>query len=235
MIFQGPRRIPVRRIILHYSYTDPEWWAGRSLRDKVAEIRRWHLARGWRDIGYHWIVDRDGETAPGRAENVIGAHAAPANNGSIGVCILGGRGTTGATFLGHHTAAQEAATARLIRAIMGRAGQVEVSGHRDHSATLCPGYDAAAWWARHSSSPVPPPMDRPRPMPAMPMLRLTSPWTRGDAVRLVQERVGASPDGVFGPATHAGVIAFQRREGLTVDGIVGPQTWSALHDLRPLA
>lgn len=80
--------------------------------------------------------------------------------------------------------------------------------------------------------PVAPPA--PRPAPAMPMLRLTWPWARGDAVRALQERIGATPDGVFGPATDRAVRAFQSAEGLTVDGIAGPQTWAALHELRPL-
>jgi len=35
-------------------------------------------------------------------------------------------------------------------------------------------------------------------------------------------------DGIFGPATHKAVIAYQRDRGLDVDGIVGAQTWAQL-------
>lgn len=50
----------------------------------------------------------------------------------------------------------------------------------------------------------------------------------GEAVRRVQQRVGAQVDGRFGPKTEAAVRAFQRAHGLTADGIVGPATWAAL-------
>lgn len=231
VIYQG--RHPVRGIVMHYALTPRGWnagWSGAQVRD---EVRRWHRDRGWRDIGYHWVIAWNGSIAPGRAENVLGAHVGGGNSGTIGIMLVGGMGTPEGAFLNHHSAAQQTAAVRLIREIMGRTGRVWVKGHRDLGASLCPGYDAAAWWAAQSGSPAP--VETTRPMPAMPTLRLTSPWTRGEAVRAVQERVGTSPDGVFGPATDRAVRAFQGREGLTVDGIVGPQTWSALHDLRPLA
>jgi len=38
-------------------------------------------------------------------------------------------------------------------------------------------------------------------------------------------------DGIFGPATEAGVKALQRASGLDDDGIVGPQTWDAIDSL----
>ena len=50
----------------------------------------------------------------------------------------------------------------------------------------------------------------------------------GDAVKWVQCRVAARPDGTFGERTEARVRAFQQARGLVVDGKVGPQTWQAL-------
>lgn len=51
------------------------------------------------------------------------------------------------------------------------------------------------------------------------------------AQRLLNKK-GASPalteDGIFGPKTHAAVVAFQTREHLSPDGVVGPATWSRL-------
>jgi hypothetical protein len=51
---------------------------------------------------------------------------------------------------------------------------------------------------------------------------------RGPAVALLQQKVGAAVDGVFGNGTFKLVKRFQRAHGLTADGIVGPATWSAL-------
>lgn len=75
--------------------------------------------------------------------------------------------------------------------------------------------------------PQPPPPDRPT-------LYLRTPNMRGDAVKLLQQRLkakGISPgpvDGIFGPKTNAAVLKFQKREHLDVDGIVGPATWGEL-------
>ncbi|WP_158639122.1 transglycosylase SLT domain-containing protein [Elioraea rosea] len=72
------------------------------------------------------------------------------------------------------------------------------------------------------------------------------PLMRGDDVREVQRaliRDGSligSADGIFGPATHDGVVAFQRKlrarnPTIDVDGIVGRDTWSALFSNRASA
>jgi hypothetical protein len=57
---------------------------------------------------------------------------------------------------------------------------------------------------------------------------------RGKAVRQIQEALGLTADGVFGPQTHRAVKRFQSEKGLVVDGIVGPQTRAAL-GLAPFA
>ncbi|MGE9782291.1 C40 family peptidase [Janibacter sp. G368] len=47
---------------------------------------------------------------------------------------------------------------------------------------------------------------------------------RGDLVKQVQRKVGASADGIFGPLTESAVKRYQKRNGLVADGIVGPRT-----------
>jgi peptidoglycan hydrolase-like protein with peptidoglycan-binding domain len=69
--------------------------------------------------------------------------------------------------------------------------------------------------------------------PAVPTLQMTSPYTIGLTVGVLQadlNRNGAklTIDSIFGPKTRAAVQNFQRTHGLVVDGIVGPLTWAKL-------
>src|SRR4051795_3113546 len=49
-----------------------------------------------------------------------------------------------------------------------------------------------------------------------------------DTVRALQQKLGVSADGVYGPKTRAAVKRFQRAHGLAADGVAGPQTLAAL-------
>lgn len=55
----------------------------------VKEVRRWHLERGWSDIGYHYIIRRNGMIEEGRPEWASGAHAKGLNSFSVGVAFEG--------------------------------------------------------------------------------------------------------------------------------------------------
>ncbi|MDO5643861.1 MAG: N-acetylmuramoyl-L-alanine amidase [Paracoccus sp. (in: a-proteobacteria)] len=68
----------------HYSATYPDQDIG------VAEIREMHRKRGWRDVGYHYVIRRDGTIERGRPESKVGAHVAGHNATSIGICCIGG-------------------------------------------------------------------------------------------------------------------------------------------------
>jgi peptidoglycan DL-endopeptidase CwlO len=48
--------------------------------------------------------------------------------------------------------------------------------------------------------------------------------SKGEAVKKVQQIVGATVDGQFGPKTDAAVREYQTTHGLVSDGIVGPKT-----------
>jgi putative chitinase len=50
----------------------------------------------------------------------------------------------------------------------------------------------------------------------------------GEAVKQMQQKLGITADGNFGPGTEAAVRKWQAANGLTADGIVGPRTLAAL-------
>lgn len=148
MIYQGSARHPVQEIIVHCAATRPDWMAGRPLSEKVAEIRRWHLANGWNDIGYHHILDRDGQGATGRKETVVGAHTVGKNSGTIGICLLGGHGSAETDqFLDNFTPEQDAALRGLIASIGLRTQIKRVTGHNVYAKKACPGFNVQDWFA----------------------------------------------------------------------------------------
>jgi len=142
MIFQGTALYPVAEILLHCADTRPEWMARRPLTKKVAEIRRWHVERcGWRDIDYHWVIDRDGAVAPGRRETEFGAHVEGHNRGIIGICLPGGnRAKADDLFEKSFSGAQALAVKLLTLEIKSRSPIRKVFGHNDHAPKACPGF-----------------------------------------------------------------------------------------------
>ncbi|MDR5655233.1 N-acetylmuramoyl-L-alanine amidase [Ruixingdingia sedimenti] len=147
MIYQGAARYPVQEIILHCSATRPSWMADRSLADQVAEIRRWHVQdNGWRGIGYHWIIGRDGSILPGRKETEIGAGVVGRNQGVIHAVLIGGHGSSERDrFSEHFTAAQDLAARQLLQGIGMRTRITRISGHNEHAAKACPGFTVSDW------------------------------------------------------------------------------------------
>ena len=59
----------------------------------VAEIRRWHKKKGWREVGYHFVIRRNGDVQLGRPLSQTGAHVKGHNKGNIGGCMIGGCNT----------------------------------------------------------------------------------------------------------------------------------------------
>lgn len=145
-----------RKIIVHCSATPPSWMEESSPEAKVAEIRRWHVEeRGWRDIAYAEVIDRDGTRVKGRdldgdgdTWEEIGAHTYGENDDSIGICLIGGHGSrANDDFHDHFTKAQEVSLLQAIDRIHDRYGPLAVEGHNDYAAKACPGFDVDRWLA----------------------------------------------------------------------------------------
>lgn len=132
----------ITHIVLHYSATPDNLDIG------VAEIDAMHKARGWKGVGYHYVIRLDGTVEKGRSETELGAHVAGQNSGKLGICAIGGT-KPGApnTGLDTRTAKQIEAQIALIRTLLSKYPNAKVVGHRDLAATQCPGFDVVPWWA----------------------------------------------------------------------------------------
>ncbi|WP_102298240.1 N-acetylmuramoyl-L-alanine amidase [Vibrio cyclitrophicus] len=84
VLLRLPHCPPYSFITVHCSATPPKQDVD------VAEIRRWHKKKGWRDVGYHFVVRRNGDIQLGRPLSQTGAHVKGRNKGNIGICMVGG-------------------------------------------------------------------------------------------------------------------------------------------------
>lgn len=108
-----------------------------SRRTTLEDIRAWHLKRGWSDIGYHWVIEGDGETLVGRPAGSTGAHCRKHNNYTLGVCLVGDNTVDGRRWL----PVQKESLRRLVASLRLVWPNLKVVGHKDLAATLCPGVD----------------------------------------------------------------------------------------------
>ena len=126
----------IDKIIVHCSATAE----GKDF--TMADITRWHKARGWRTIGYHFVVYRDGSIHEGRNLAEQGAHCKGQNAHSIGVCYIGGCAADGKTPKDTRTTAQRKALVELLRRLKAQFPKAAIHGHRDFAAKACPSFDA---------------------------------------------------------------------------------------------
>lgn len=126
----------IKELIVHCSAT-PE---GKDF--TVSQIREWHLQRGFSDIGYHYVVYRDGSIHIGRDESIIGAHCTGHNTNSIGVCYIGGVATDGKTPKDTRTEAQKISLLKLLSELKKKYPKAKVYPHYKFAAKACPSFNA---------------------------------------------------------------------------------------------
>lgn len=126
----------IKELIVHCSAT-PE---GKDY--SVDTIRQWHLQRGFSDIGYHYVIYRDGSIHIGRDESIIGAHCTGHNTNSIGVCYIGGCASDGKTPKDTRTTEQKQSLVKLLKELKTKYPQASIHSHRDFANKACPSFDA---------------------------------------------------------------------------------------------
>ena len=127
----------IKYLIIHHTAT---------ARDTTtfAAVKKYHISKGWGDIGYHYFITADGKIWPGRAENVVGAHSISANMNfkSLGICLTG-------NFMNETpTKAQLSSLETLLISLKVKYNIAieNILGHQEIPAsTACPGTNLLAW------------------------------------------------------------------------------------------
>lgn len=128
------RLLQVSALVVHHSATE----SGGAGAFRVLH----RLVKGWRDVGYHFVIGNgthspDGHQEKGRPENCRGAHAKGANEFSLGICLVGDFMT------GRPTPPQMRTLGTVLRELMASYGlkKGSVLLHRQvrGSSTECPG------------------------------------------------------------------------------------------------
>lgn len=128
----------IKYLIIHHTAT---------ARDKTtfSAVKRYHVSKGWGDIGYHYFITADGKVWPGRSEDTIGAHARSSNMNykSLGICLTGNFMKEVPTY------EQLQSLHDLLLKLMKKykISRENVLGHREvpKSATACPGDFLLEW------------------------------------------------------------------------------------------
>lgn len=120
-------------IVIHCSATKE----GQDI--KASDIEKVHKARGFKRIGYHFVIDLDGTIEKGRPLNMNGAHCntsgisgKPYNSHSIGICYVGGLDKNGKP-KDTRTDKQKVAIHNLVYSLLTQYPVKEVIGHCDAS------------------------------------------------------------------------------------------------------
>lgn len=121
----------VSKVYLHCSASD------NPKHDDVSVIKKWHLERGFNDVGYHYFIKADGTIQTGRWIEQIPAAQEGHNQGSIAICCHG---------LSKFTDEQRKSLKALCDEINELyQGNISFHGHCEVSTKSCPVYPYKEW------------------------------------------------------------------------------------------
>lgn len=121
----------INEIILHCTATK------EGVNYNVNDVDKWHKARGFKGIGYHYLILLDGTVMPGRPVNEIGAHTLGHNQNSIGICYVGGLDKNGKA-KDTRTPEQKLAMYKLIYDLLQSYPKAVVHVHNEFANKACP-------------------------------------------------------------------------------------------------
>ena len=123
-------------VTIHY------WGAGtppRGLREFRKAIERIHMdERGWRGVGYNYVVAANGDVGEGAGRDIVGAHSPPHNVDGIGVIVWTEKGVP--------TEAAKRSARELYDQLCRQAGRkLRIGWHGRDYPTSCPGPSLRKW------------------------------------------------------------------------------------------
>ncbi len=127
-LYSEPLDQVLTTVVVHHSALPPS--------DGPPEIQEKHMhAKGYADVGYHFLIDAEGEIYAGRDVGARGAHTGGHNTGTIGVCLLGNFEER------EPREAQLTSLKTLSRCLRDTYRLTHLAGHLDFQpgVTLCPG------------------------------------------------------------------------------------------------
>lgn len=136
------KRKKTTHIVVHCSATGPDQHIGAK------DIDRWHRAKGWNGIGYHYVIKRDGTLETGRPDDTIGAHVEGQNATSVAICMVGGVDANDVTKARDNFTSIQNYTLRQVLADMkAKYPDAEILGHRDFPGVkkACPSFDVRSF------------------------------------------------------------------------------------------
>ncbi len=118
----------------------------KSVNDLPVEVKN-NRGRGWSDIGYHFVIRRDGTIETGRPLDVPGAHVRGFNGVSWGICMAGGMAEDGSNDC-NFTKRQYFSLDILITELLDKAPQAIAQGHRDFNGVTktCPNFNVKEFY-----------------------------------------------------------------------------------------
>lgn len=125
----------INEIIVHCTATKE----GQEV--SVEQVRKWHLERGFADIGYHYLVDLNGVIHLGRDVDIVGAHCTNHNTRSIGVVYVGGLDKSGKA-RDTRTAYQKDGLQILLIRLKQLYPYATIHGHNEYANKACPCFNA---------------------------------------------------------------------------------------------
>lgn len=116
------RKKNIKNLIIHCSDTE----IGNA---KIFD--RYHKSIGFRCIGYHYVILKDGTLEYGRDDKETGAHCKGQNTTSIGICLVGKKS---------FTYKQHATLQKVVGYYQALYPGIKIKGHYHFSSKSCPNF-----------------------------------------------------------------------------------------------